>query len=87
MHGLAVALLWAALLGHLERGPAEVERAASELVELSTRQGFAFWLATALVLLGWSRGVSGNSGASISWMEDGIEDLRSPGSMLCVRFF
>ena len=35
----------AAILGHFERNPAEVERLASDLIELSTRQNFAFWLA------------------------------------------
>jgi hypothetical protein len=36
-HTLAVALLWAAILGHLEGNPAEVARLASDLIELSTR--------------------------------------------------
>ena len=44
MHALAVALWLAACLAHFERNPAEVERLASELIELSTRQNFAFWL-------------------------------------------
>ena len=38
-------MLWAAILGHCERNPAEVERLASDLIELSTRQNFANWLA------------------------------------------
>ena len=36
MHGLAVALLIAAVLAQLEGKPAEAERLASELIELST---------------------------------------------------
>jgi hypothetical protein len=40
MHALAVALLFAGYFGHFERNPAEVERCASELIELSTRQNF-----------------------------------------------
>jgi hypothetical protein len=44
MHGLALALLWAAIFGHLERNPAEVERSESELIELSTRQNFPYWI-------------------------------------------
>ena len=42
---LAVALCFAAVLAHFERNPAEVERLASDLIELSTRQNFALWLA------------------------------------------
>src|SRR6516165_11477872 len=40
-NALALALHHAAVLGHLERNPAEVERYASDLIELSTRQNFA----------------------------------------------
>ena len=49
MHALAQALWYAAFLAHFERNPAEVERLASELIELSTRQNFAS-------LAGWSKG-------------------------------
>ena len=45
MHGLAVALSFAAVLGHAEGNFAEVEPPASELIELSTRQNFSFWFA------------------------------------------
>ena len=45
MHALAMALNWAAFLGYFERNPAEVERLASDLIELSTRHNFAYWLA------------------------------------------
>ena len=40
MHGLASALCWAAGLAIAERNPAEVDRFASELIELSTRHNF-----------------------------------------------
>jgi hypothetical protein len=45
MHALAVALYWSGWLAHFEDNPAEVERLASDLIELSTRQHFAFWMA------------------------------------------
>ena len=41
MHALALALFHAGFLGHFERNPAEVERLASDLIELSTRHNFA----------------------------------------------
>jgi hypothetical protein len=37
MNALALALHFAAYLAHYERNPTEVERLASELIELSTR--------------------------------------------------
>ena len=61
MHALAVALWNAAFLAHYERNPAEVERLASELIELSTRQNFAYWLAGGEVLRGWARSASGDT--------------------------
>ena len=55
MHALAVALWNAAVLGHHGRNPDEVARLASDLIELSTRQNFAYWLAGGEVLRGWAR--------------------------------
>src|SRR5262245_63590720 len=58
MHGLAAVLYFAAIVGTLERDPAKVERLASELIELCTRQGFVLWLAGGEVPRGWARSVS-----------------------------
>jgi hypothetical protein len=52
---LAAALHFAGFLGHFERDFAEVERLASELIELSTYQSFAQWRAGGNVLRGWAR--------------------------------
>jgi len=84
MHALAVALYFGGSLAHLEHNHAEVERLASELIELSTRQNFAYWLAIGAVLCGWARSASGDTAEGISRIEDGIEDLRTDGSVLGV---
>ena len=42
MHALAWLSIGAGFLAHFEGNPAEVERLASDLIELSTRQNFAF---------------------------------------------
>ena len=81
-HALALALYFAACLGRFERNPSEVERCASHLIELSTRQNFAFWLAMGSVLRGWARSASGETAEGLSWIEDGIKDIRATGSML-----
>ena len=52
MHGLAVALHYATVLAYYERNPAEVERLASDVVELSTRQNFPHWLVQGCILRG-----------------------------------
>ena len=79
-HGLAVALFHAAVLGYRERDLADVERLASELIELSTQQNFAHFLAVGTILRGWARSASGSTAEGISWIEDGMEHLRASGS-------
>src|SRR5262249_41808720 len=78
---------WAAILAQAERNPAEVERLASELFELSTRQNFAFWLAQGAILRGWARSASGKTVEGISWIENGIRDYRATGSMIRLPYF
>jgi len=83
-NSLAVAIHFAAFLARYERNPAEVERLASDLIELSTRQSFAFWLAWGEISRGWARSASGDTAQGISWIEDGIRDCRATGSILTI---
>jgi predicted ATPase len=86
MHGLAVALCYAAIVAHSNRNPAEVERFASDLIELSTRQNFPYWLVLGSIFRGWARSASGNTEEGISWIDDGIRDRRASGSILGIPF-
>jgi hypothetical protein len=86
MNALAHALTWAACLAAIERNPAEVDRLASDLIELSTRHNFVYWLALGAILRGWARSVSGKTAEGISWIEQGIRDYRATGSVLGVPF-
>jgi predicted ATPase len=87
MNALALALNFAAYLAHYDRNPAEVERSASDLIELSTRHNFALWLLVGVILRGWARSVSGNTPEGIAWIEDGIRDWRATGSILGLPFW
>jgi hypothetical protein len=80
MNALAVTLYIAGILAFQQRNPVEVERLASELIELSARYNFAFWLPGANVLRGWAGSVSGDTSEGISWIERGVEDYRASGS-------
>ena len=71
-YGLGLALWFTGFLGHFERNPAEVERVASDLIELSTRQNFASWLAGGEILRGWARCALGDTAKGISWMLGGL---------------
>jgi tetratricopeptide (TPR) repeat protein len=82
MHGLAVALCYAASLGHVNRNPAEVERLASDLIQLSTRQTFPYWMAIGTVFRGWARSASGDTAEGIPWIEQGLRDYRATGPVL-----
>ena len=81
-YALALALAFAAALAHLERDPAEVDRLASEMIELSTRHHFAHFLALGSIRRGWARSASGSTAEGIPGIEQGIKDLRATGSAL-----
>src|SRR5258708_20769061 len=77
-----MALGWAANLGCAERNHAEVDRLASDMIDLSTRHNFALGLALGAIYRGWARSGSGNTAEGIPWIEQGIRDLRATGTVL-----
>jgi adenylate cyclase len=83
-NSLAVSIHFAAFLARYERNSVEVERLASDLIELSTRQNFAFWLAWGAIDRGWARSASGEAVVGIRWIEQGIKDFRATGAILGV---
>jgi serine/threonine protein kinase/predicted ATPase len=84
---VAIALYFGTFLAQFERIPAQVERCASDLIELSTRQNFPLWLSGGEVFRGWARSVSGDTAEGISWIEEGIEHWRAAGSMWTVPYY
>jgi serine/threonine protein kinase/tetratricopeptide (TPR) repeat protein len=81
-NALAYALGSSAILAFCERNHTEVDRLASDLIELSARHGFAYWLAAGAVWRGWSRSASGDTAKGIPWIEQGIKDYRTTGTVL-----
>jgi tetratricopeptide (TPR) repeat protein len=82
LNSLALALNWAARIAADERDLAEVERLASDLIELSTRHNFLYWLALGAINRGWARSVSGDTAEGIPWIERGIREVRATGTVL-----
>jgi hypothetical protein len=82
MHGLASTLYYAGSIAYHGRNRAEVERFASDVIELATRQHFAHWLALGSILRGWARSASGDTTEGVSCIEDGIRDYRATGAMV-----
>jgi tetratricopeptide (TPR) repeat protein len=87
MTALAIALYLGGILAHFERNPAEVERCASNMIELSTRLNFPYWLAMGTVHRGWARSASGDNAEGIPWIVQGIEDYRATGSIGDLPYF
>jgi hypothetical protein len=83
-NALALALDWGAVLAFFERNPAEVDRFASDLIELSTRHNFVYWLAAGAIHRGWALSASGNTVEGLPWIEHGIRDYRATGSVLAI---
>src|SRR5215467_14456104 len=77
---------WAAFLAHLRGSLTEVDRCASDMIELSTRHSFTTWLPHAGVLRGWARSAGGDLVEGISRIEEGLKDTRATGVMLTVPF-
>jgi len=86
-HALAQALYLSLMLGYYERNCSEVERLASDLIELSTRQTFAFYPPALEILRGWVRSVSGDALEGLASIEDGIRRIRMTDSMLTLPYW
>jgi serine/threonine protein kinase len=81
-NALALALNWAANVAYNERNPAEVDRLASDSIELSTRHNLVYFLTASAIHRGWARSAFGNTTEGISWIEQGIRDYRAAGTVL-----
>jgi serine/threonine protein kinase/tetratricopeptide (TPR) repeat protein len=86
-NALAIALGWAAGIAYSERNSAEVDRLASDLIELSTRHNLVYFLNISAIGRGWARSASGNTAEGISWIEQGIRDLRATGTVLAMPHY
>jgi hypothetical protein len=87
MQALAKAVFSAGILSHHDGNFAEVDRLASELIELSTRYNFVTWLPLGAIHRGWARAISGDAVKGLAWIEDGIRDYRKRGSSLGLSYF
>jgi tRNA A-37 threonylcarbamoyl transferase component Bud32/predicted ATPase len=86
-HSLAEALLYAAILAHFERNPAEAKRYSSDLIEFSTRHSFEYFLTSGTIVSGWGRSTSGDTAEGIAWTERGIRGFRATGGVLLHPYF
>jgi hypothetical protein len=83
-NALALTLNWAAILAYRERNPAEVDRLASEMIELSTPHNLVYFLTLGAIHRGWARSASGDTDEGILWIENGIAEHKAAGWMLAL---
>src|SRR6516164_832190 len=80
-NSLAIALNFAAQLAANDGNSAEVDRLASDLIELSTRHNFVYWGALGAIYRGWARSASGDTVKGFRGIEYGIRDYRATDAM------
>ena len=85
MNSLALALQFAATIARYNAS--ELERLASELIELATRHNFSYWLTIGTMFRGWARSATGDTVEGVAWIEHGIRDLRAGGSVFGLPFW
>jgi tetratricopeptide (TPR) repeat protein len=86
-NSLALALQLTATIAIVEGDPAKVGPLASELIELSTRHHFAHYMGVGAVLRGWACTASRETVEGIEWIEQGIKEVRSSGTVNGLPFF
>ena len=74
-------------LSYYERDFSKAERFASDVMELSTRHNFVFFLAIGSILRGWAWSALGRGEEGLQSIEDGIRDYLATGSMMGMPVF
>jgi predicted ATPase len=86
-NALALAINWAANIAYYGRNPAEVERLASDSIELATHHNLEYFLTVGAIGRGWARSVSGDTAEGIQWIEKGLRDFRATGSVMALPYY
>jgi predicted ATPase len=84
---LAVALDYVAMLHQFRREKRVAHERTDAAITLCAQQGFAYYLAWARLMQGWSLTVPGQGEAGISQMQDGLEALRATGGQLRLPYY
>ncbi len=82
VHGLIQALSVGGFIAYCEREVSEVQRFASEILDLSTRHNFAFFRSGAAILRGWAQSALGDTTQGVSSIEHGVEAWRGNGLVI-----
>jgi predicted ATPase/class 3 adenylate cyclase len=83
----AVALDYVTMLHQFRRDKPAAHEQTDAAISLCTEQGFAYYLAWARLMQGWSLTLPGQGEAGIPQMRDGLEALRATGGQLRLPYY
>jgi class 3 adenylate cyclase/predicted ATPase len=78
----AIGLTWACALLYLGRDVGATGRHARRLIDLSTEQDLPAWRAAGLVFDGWARAETGERGAGVTQIQEGVTASKTTGTLL-----
>jgi serine/threonine protein kinase/tetratricopeptide (TPR) repeat protein len=87
VHGLVQTLSVGGFIAYCEREASEVQRLASEMLDLSTRHNFAFFRSGAAILRGWAQSALGETTQGVLSIEHGLEAWRGNGVVINLSFW
>jgi DNA-binding SARP family transcriptional activator/predicted ATPase len=83
---LAFAFCYSAMMHQYRREPQRVKELADAAINVSTEQGFVFWLAQASFLKGWALVEEGQTREGIAQMHQGLADWQATGMEFLVGY-
>jgi tetratricopeptide (TPR) repeat protein len=86
-HSMAVALHFEGYVSHFCGLRERAAETAEQLIELSTANGFRFWLAGAHVQLGWAETLLGAPEEGLPLIVQGIQEWRATGAELIAPYW
>jgi predicted ATPase len=84
---LAIALDYAAMLYQFDHNYLAAQKLTEEVIELCTKHHFAYYLAWARIIHGWTTICAGDSGVGLAEMRTGLDDFEKTGAGLRLPYY
>ncbi len=84
---LAIALSYAAMLHQFDHNYVSAQKLTEEVIELCTEHQFAYYLAWARMIHGWTIAYTGDTQAGMAEIHKGLDDFRETGAGLRLPYY
>ena len=84
---LAIALNYAAMLNQFDHNDVVAQKLAQEAIELCTEHQFAYYLAWARIIHGWTTVYTGDNQVGMAEMHKGLDDFKETGAGLRLPYY